>query len=184
MINCISTSKAGMSFAESEGIHLENLIFDQCGALHDSISVNITSKHSTLLIYCTIYAFNSTDFSINNVTIRNSNGLGLTLFDVDGLVNTSNCAFENNIVAAQDADHIPGGGGVYVEFTYCPPGRYDDNCTTWFSDSSKTKHSTYTTYLTQTLQTTMPHKSSIRKLTSTSMNTPDFRDLEEEVECK
>ena len=34
MIHC--TSKAGMSFTESEGIHLENLIFDQCGALHDS----------------------------------------------------------------------------------------------------------------------------------------------------
>ena len=79
---------------------------------------------------------------MNNVTIRNSNGLGLTLFDVDGLVNTNNCVFENNRVAAQDADHIPGGGGVYVEFAYCPPGRYDDNCT-WYSDTSKTKTSTY-----------------------------------------
>ena len=34
MLNC--GNKAGMSFTESEGIHLENLIFDQCGALHDS----------------------------------------------------------------------------------------------------------------------------------------------------
>ena len=54
MINCNGTSNAGMSFAESEGIYLENLIFDQCGALHDSTSVNITSNNSTLLFYLSL----------------------------------------------------------------------------------------------------------------------------------
>ena len=139
IINC--TSKAGMSFSESEGIQLENLIFDHCGAEHDSTSVNVTSKNSTLRFYSSIYAYNSTNFSMNNVTIRNSNGLGLTLFDVNGLVNINSCVFENNGVA-QNADHIPGGGGVYVEFTYCPPGRYDDSCDQ-HSDTSKTTNSTY-----------------------------------------
>ena len=57
-------------------------------------------------------------------------------------MNTNNCVFENNRVAAQDADHFPGGGGVYVEFTYCPPGTYSDNCA-WYSQISKTKNGTY-----------------------------------------
>lgn len=78
MLKC--GNKGGLHFTESEIVHLENLIFDQCGTLHDSTSVNVTNNNSTLLFFSTIYVFNSTDFSMNNVTIRNSNGLGLTFF--------------------------------------------------------------------------------------------------------
>ena len=140
VINC--TGKAGISFNDSKGIYLENFIFDRCGAKHDITSINVTSNNSTFHFYSSIYVYSSTNFSMDSVTIRNSNGLGLTLFDVDGLVIINSCVFENNRVADRDVNLIPGGGGMYVEFTYYPPGRYDDNCDL-YSNTSKTNSSTY-----------------------------------------
>lgn len=133
-INC--TNQAGMSFIDSKIIHLENVILDHCGAIHSSTS---TSNKSTLHFHSSMYLLNVTNFSMRNVAIRNSNGLGLVLFDVDGLVAISSCVFQNNTATLNHGDNAPAGGGVYVEFTYCPPGTYDDNCV-WHNS---TKHSRY-----------------------------------------
>ena len=128
VMNCSESHEAGVSFTESENIHLENLVFEKCGTLQESTSVNITSE-ATLHFYTSVYVFNVTDFAMYNVTVRNSNGVGLALFDVGGLVTISYCVFENNkMFAINDSEEILGGGGVYVEFTYCPPGRYGENC--------------------------------------------------------
>ena len=129
-----------MSFTESSSIHLEDLIFEHCGAVHSSTSINSTTNNSTLNFYSSMYLFSVTDFTMTNVAIENSNGLGLALFDVDGLVAIRYCVFKNNRVGSNDTGHIPGGGGMYVEFTYCPPGMYDENCT-WYSAIN---HSVYT----------------------------------------
>jgi predicted outer membrane repeat protein len=106
-------------------------VFEKCGTLQDSTSINITSEiEATIQFYTSLYVFNVTDVKLYNVTVRNSNGLGLAMFDVGGLVTISHCVFENNkIHAINDSnDILGGGGGVYVEFTYCPPGRYGDDC--------------------------------------------------------
>ena len=136
IINC--TEQAGITFTNSEEIYLENLTFEKCGALHNSTSINFVTNNSTLHLYSSIYLFNSTNFSMAFVDIRNSNGLGLALFDIDGLVNISYCAFENNGIVNQASY---GGGGMYVEFTYCPPGIYDDNCIRY--NMTKTKKTRY-----------------------------------------
>ena len=128
VMNCSESHEAGVSFTESENIHLENLVFEKCGTLQESTSVNITSE-ATLHFYTSVYVFNVTDFAMYNVTVRNSNGVGLAMFDVGGLVTVSHCVFENNkIYAINGSGDILGGGGMYVEFTYCPPGTYGENC--------------------------------------------------------
>ena len=127
-IDCFESKNAGVRFTESENIHLENLVFENCGNLQESTSINISSG-ATIQFFTSLYIFNVIDFSMYNVAIRNSNGLALTMFDVGGFVAISHCVFENNkIHAINDSDNIPGGGGVYVEFTYCPPGRYGEEC--------------------------------------------------------
>ena len=128
VINCSESREAGVSFTHSEKVYLENLIFEKCSALQESTSINITST-TTLKFYTSIYVFNLTDFSIRNVNVKNSNGIGLAMFDVGGLVTISYCVFENNkITTVNGPDHVLGGGGVYVELTYCPPGRHGENC--------------------------------------------------------
>ena len=122
VVNCSESHEAGVSFTKSEDIHLKNLIFENCGALQESTSVNITNE-ATLQFYTSLYVFNVTDFSMHNVTVRNSNGLGLAMFDIGGLVTICYCIFDNYTV--NDDDDILGGGGVYVEFTYC---KYGENC--------------------------------------------------------
>ena len=127
VVNCSESHEAGVSFTESEDIHLKNLIFEKCSALQESTSINFTSE-ATLQFYTSLYVFNVTDFRMYNVTVRNSSGLGLAMFDVGGLVTVSYCVFENNkIYSVKDSDDA-WGGGMYVEFTYCPPGRYSENC--------------------------------------------------------
>ena len=123
VINCSESHEAGVSFIESEKIHLKNLVFEKCNALQESTSINITSA-ATLQFYTSLYVFNVTDFSMHNVTVRNCSGLGLTMFDVGGLVEISYCVFKDNKLLVGSG----GGGGMYVEFTYCPPGRYGENC--------------------------------------------------------
>ena len=133
VVNCSESREAGVSFTESEDIHLKNLIFEKCSALQESTSINITSE-ATLQFYTSLYVFNVTNFSMHSVTIRNSNGLGLAMFDVGGLVKICYCIFDNNkVYAVNDSDDILGGGGVYVEFTYCPPGKYGENCDEWYT---------------------------------------------------
>ena len=129
VIDCSLSHEAGISFTDSEKIHLKNLVFEQCSALQESTSVNVISG-TTLQFYTSLYIFHVSEFSMHNVTVRNSSGLGLAMFDVGGLVNIGYCVFKNNNISTPDHDQAlggGGGGGMYVEFTYCPPGRYRGN---------------------------------------------------------
>jgi hypothetical protein len=124
--------EAGMNFINSEKIHFKNLVFEKCSALQESTSVNISSG-ATLRFYTSLYIFNVTDLNMYKVIVNNSNGLGLAMFDVGGLVKVTYCAFVNNGASMSNQYHVNtlreggGGGGMYIEFTYCPPGRYRKN---------------------------------------------------------
>ena len=123
IIDCSLSLASGVSFTNSEKVHLTNLVFEKCSVLQESTSA------ATLQFYTSLYIFNVTDFDMHKVTVRNSSGLGLAMFDVGGLVNISYCVFNNNNISTPDHDQAlgGGGGGMYVEFTYCPPSRYRDN---------------------------------------------------------
>ena len=138
VISC--ANQAGLTFTNSEEVHLENLIFDHCGALHNSTSINITTINSSFHFYSSIFLFHLTNFSMNHVAIKNSNGLGIVLFDVAGVVSINQCLFDNNRVEYPKSESYGGGGGMYVEFTYCPLDVYNENCS-WYNSTSR--HSVY-----------------------------------------
>ena len=111
---------AGLTFVAIKNLSIADLTFERCGSLHNSTSANTTSGNSTLRFKSAIYVLNCTDVSIADVTVRNSCGTGLAFFDTNGTVIVSHSVFEANSASHPD----PGGGGVYVEFSYCTPGTY------------------------------------------------------------
>ena len=107
-INC--SNQAGITFSNSEGIYFVNLIVDRCGALQNSTSVDNTTSYNRF--QSSLYLYNVTDFSMNNVEVSNSYGIGLALFDVDDLVRIDHCLFHNNSIANVNSDKVTGGGGM------------------------------------------------------------------------
>ena len=113
-------SGAGLGFVNITNLKLVALTFEQCGALHRSTTLN-TTQNSTLDFKSSICILNSSNITIVNVVIEQSSGNALTLFDTIGIVTINSSHFLWNPVSESDKEFLPG-GGVYIEFTYCPPG--------------------------------------------------------------
>ena len=132
-ITCLpsnSNQGAGLAFIAVQDLILVNLTFQNCGALHNSTTASYEANNSTLLFRSTIYILNCTDVALTNVTVRHSLGNGLAFFDTNGTVKVENSTFEWNRVPESDVLTVPGGGGVYVEYTYCSPGHFKCNWST------------------------------------------------------
>lgn len=106
---------AGLSFLNSSNIVISNLIFENCSTNHTSTSYNSTNP-LPLPIYSALYFSGCNDTTFNRVYVSHSNGTGVTMYDVNGLVNISYSVFTNNVPY-----HGNGGGGLYIEFTYENP---------------------------------------------------------------
>ena len=119
---------AGLTILDSTSISIRNITFEHCGVLHNSTTVDITNGSSLVLFRSALYIFNSTDITLESVTVKQTNGLGLTFFDTDGNIEIKNCTFVNNSINLNETKVIPGGGGVYIEFTFCLPGQYGEEC--------------------------------------------------------
>jgi hypothetical protein len=115
----------GLSFANLTDVTVSDLTFIGCGESFDSTSLNFTANTSTVNFLVSIYIYDCTNVTIERVNILESRGTGIAIFDTDGLVNVQDSTFSHN---GRNDSIIPGGGGVYVEFTFCPPGTVDDVC--------------------------------------------------------
>ena len=118
------SDEGGLTINDSGNISIINITFDHCGVLHNSTSVDIANKTSLLLFRSAVYILNSTDIRLKSVTISHTNGLGLAFIDTGGSIDVTNCTFANNSVNENETEVIAGGGGVYIEFTYCLPSQY------------------------------------------------------------
>ena len=67
---------------------------------------------------------------MENVEVSNSpSATGLVMYDTSGTNYITNCTFKNNSVFDNSTSLYGGGGGLYIEFTYCKPGSVDCNDT-------------------------------------------------------
>ena len=99
-------------------------MFFGCGTSHNSTSRNLSDTGSsyTLLKFTVALYFHLCDsVSLRHVTVTNSFGMGVIMYDTTGKNLISNSVFSNNV--AQDRT-TPGGGGVCIEFTYSAPGDF------------------------------------------------------------
>ena len=113
-------SNAGLAFINMNDITIANLTLKECGAWRNSTTQNGTENY-TLKFRCALYFLDCSDVTMYDVIITDSPGTGVMMYDALGTVTIANSQFTRNRVPEDDDKNVPGGGGVYIEFTYCLP---------------------------------------------------------------
>ena len=120
----------GFAFVDMHTLHFSNLTFNGCSALRNSTTRNFYKTEFALYkILVGLYFYHCHNVEMSHVTVSNSPiATGVVMYDTDGIVTIADSVFTNNTVPPKDEYRpFPGGGGFYVEFSYCVPG--DDTCT-------------------------------------------------------
>ena len=127
-VTIICEPGAGLTFFHSAWISLHHITLRNCGALHNSTSTQFPPSKTSYFLKCrsAVYFLFCKDLTIYDVNITQSNGVGLVLYDSVGRITIRNSRFSHNYVTAVESTQYPGGGGVYIEFSYCIPG--DTSC--------------------------------------------------------
>ena len=118
------TENVGLSFVRVKSITLGNVVFTNCSARQNGTSKNIskTTKFELLFVQTALYFSDCEDISMESVVVTNSpNGTGLTVYNTIGKNTFTRCEFTNNC-GPLNSPFSGGGGGVYIEFSYCIPG--------------------------------------------------------------
>ena len=113
-----SETNAGLAFVGVENLSIHSLSIEGCGAERNSTSVDL-KKNQTENVSVAVYILNCTGVAIHDVDILSSNGRGLSIYDTNETVDITNCVFSDNYVYNSSKT---GGGGLYIEFTFCSPG--------------------------------------------------------------
>ena len=164
-VTCQSND-SGLYFRRIQGLTVRNLAFVGCGALQDSTTTDLLSvgKNKTAKFKTAVYIWICTDVRIMNIHINQSRGLGMAIFDTNGTVTINGSSFKQNQILMSETDsfaHI-GGGGIYIEFTKCPPGTLYGTCKT--SKSESQYKIADCTFELNRASTSNPEKSSFVKL--------------------
>lgn len=82
------------------------------------------------------------------VTIKKSNfkhnyGVGLSIYDPVDVINIEKCEFQANQILTE-VDTLPGGGGLHIELTTCPPGVYSHDRSKYCTASHEMNQSKHT----------------------------------------
>ena len=130
-VTCLEGSGAGLTFVYTNNITIRGVEMISCGAFHKSTSQNFTLlpeyKHFTFAkFYTTLYFMLCRDVHMEHVNITNSSGTGAVFYSTVGTNTIHNASFTHN----RPLNGYPGGGGLYIEFSYCTPSLndVDDNC--------------------------------------------------------
>ena len=120
-INCLPPASSndtgsGLLFISVSNLRVSNVIVEGCGTLQYSTTLrnNSNVKHRSA-----VYIINSTNISFSESSLHKSVGRGLSLYDTLGRIEIKNSTFVDNKKTDED---LFGGGGIYIEFTYCSPG--------------------------------------------------------------
>ena len=108
---------SGFRFTNIIQLQIMNILFIGCGAIHDGSTI---FYDKTIQFLASIYIYYSINVQIKYVRIEDGNGTGLAIIDTTGYVEVAYSSFKNNSIKGDTT--LSGGRGVYVDFTYCPPG--------------------------------------------------------------
>ena len=124
-IDCSNAS--GLAFVNMTNLTISDLTLFNCSQSRPSTSIGNVSELYTVPFQVGLYIWRCTDVVIENVHINETIGVGLVLYETGGRVSINSSVFHHNGIPENMADTLYGGGGVNVEFPYCPPGYYDDD---------------------------------------------------------
>ena len=122
-----TAEEVGFAFIQVRNASFDGITFKYCSAERNSTSRFYKSTNPNAFILYSfkvgVYFYSCTTVSMSDVIVTSSPGAtGMVMYDVNGTVTIDSCTFSNNSVVGKEI----GGGGLYVEFTYCIPG--DQNC--------------------------------------------------------
>ena len=106
---------------------ISDLTLFNCSQSRPSTSIANVSEPHTVLFQVGLYIWRCRDVVIENVHINETIGVGLVLYETGGRVSITSSVFHHNGIPENMPDTLYGGGGVNIEFPYCPPGHYDDD---------------------------------------------------------
>ena len=123
---------SGLAFQEVTEILLESLTFFNCSALRNSTSRKYRSNDSKCNeMYRTkvaLYFYICSNVKMVRVNVSHSpNAIGVLMYNVDRTNIIQNSTFAYNQLSETETDS-PGGGGFYIEFTYCVPNSNSCSC--------------------------------------------------------
>ena len=128
---CSNYSNSGVSFFNVTGLIIENLTFQHCSLLSNSTGTNVSNNFSSenkrnWLYPSAVYIEKCSNVTIKNSAFTYNHGVGLSIYDSVGIVNIQECNFQANQILTE-VDTLPGGGGLHIELTTCPPGIYSND---------------------------------------------------------
>lgn len=111
----------GFTFVHTSNILFQHIALIGCGVCHESTSKNFSSteRFEFLKFYTALYFLFCQNVSIENVHVNDTHGVGAVMYSAGGVNYIRNSIFSNNMV--DPSSHLPGGGGLYIEFAYCVP---------------------------------------------------------------
>ncbi len=131
--NAASQLYLGMTFIKSKNITFRGVGIIGCGTLHNSTSKNFTKTNETdnpsfkfAKFNATLYFVYCIDVTFNCVHINKSFGVGAVFYSTIG----NNVIEKSHFYDNRALKHAPGGGGLYIEFSYCVPNTNEtyNNC--------------------------------------------------------
>ena len=136
IVTCYEFEEAGFTFLNSRNITIQGISLISCGTMQTSTSKSFSKGLSNAefqfaQFHATLYFLFCKDVYLQNINVSNSSGIGAVFYSTVGSNIIDSSYFSDNN-ATQDPP-MPGGGGLYVEFSYCTPGFNDihakNNCT-------------------------------------------------------
>ena len=125
IVHCSNAS--GLAFVNITNLTISDLTLFKCSQSRPSTSIGNVSELHTVPFEVGLYIWRCRDVVIENVHISETIGVGLVLYETGGRVSINSSVFHHNGIPESMPDTLYGGGGVNIEFPYCPPGHYDDN---------------------------------------------------------
>ena len=143
VIEC-NAPDSGLAFVGVSNVYLKRITFNTCAGLRNSTSRDFGSEDFAMQKFqAALYFYLCNNVSMSMVDVTNSpDATGVVMYDTIGTNRIEQCTFSNNRI--EHTSPYPGGGGFYVEFSYCVPG--DDNCTNDGSDITANQNATYLFY--------------------------------------
>ena len=118
VVTCSNGS--GLSFIESGNITISGILFHHCNKLHNSTTPTNSSTNSLIEIYAAIYFLLCENIQLQNVSIENTQGTAVIMYNVRGKVNIiENCVIDSSASI---------GGGILIEYSFCDSTEYEFDC--------------------------------------------------------
>ena len=124
--------KSGFSFTHVSNITIFGMEFEGCGQLQTSTSYNFNNDNKGFLtFYVGLYFLYCQNINLTAISVFNSSGTGVVLYNIGGTNVIDKSTFSQNEFSQHDNNGVKiggGGGGVFIEYSYCVPGKNGDEC--------------------------------------------------------